>query len=280
MLVIILAGALLFMEKIVAQRFNKFIYLFTFLILFLCTFYIWGFQSRMAFFGVILIFFFLLLSKINLKKKFISIIFFFIIPILSFEILNYYKTNNYYEAKTAYHSFKKEHDISKKNSEDKFIKNNRLLVEKENYTSSYITSGRSNLWSKSINYIFKSPIIGYGPQADRYLFKDAYFNINEHTKLYESNSSNALIYSSLCAGVFGFVINLLIYLLVIKEILIKIIKNNIIRTGNILTRLSFFTLIFLIFRSIVENSFMLFSLDFLLMLISYNILIYEKNKTT
>ena len=64
-----------------------------------------------------------------------------------------------------------------------------------------VSSGRIQTWINSLDVVFKNKkIIGYGPQADRYVLSNLAENHLEAS--WSNNSSNAIIYSILCFGVF------------------------------------------------------------------------------
>ena len=162
---------------------------------------------------------------------------------------------------------KKDNRLEKKDNRLLSINPNNLTEYQDikNYNLNAYTSGRINLWKKTIEIFFneenlKFKILGFGPRSDRYLIKE--------------NLSNALIYFFLAGGLLGLVGILLLYATSIKEV-IKFIsfKKNI--SSDLLGYSSIVILIFLIARSLVENSFAVFGTDHIIFITN---LIFIKNK--
>ena len=155
-----------------------------------------------------------------------------------------------------------------------------LKKNQERLVSTHSTSGRTEIWTNIITIIKEDKIIfGKGPQSDRHLLTKYLTKNKEHVSftVYENNASNALLYSYLCAGIIGFLILICIYINTIKLIYknIFIIRNF--SSKNILINFSTITLLYLLIRSIFENSFSLFSVDFVFFILSYFISL-KKNK--
>jgi O-antigen ligase len=220
-------------------------YLFYFISI-IYTSLIWSLQSR----GSILIFFtttiliIYLAKKIHLKKKILIIFFLLFLPIVLSEtilisgkkfILDKH-SNNFIWAKNI-------------------ISTNRIL-------SDHTTSGRIEIWDKSLKLYEKNKIFGYGPQGDRFV-------LGASGDKFYTNSSNALIYSLLSGGYFGILVMLLIYLNIISKIYICLKKLKIFNNYNQITlKLSVCYIIFFLTRSLFENSFSLFSIDFMIFIVS------------
>jgi len=144
----------------------------------------------------------------------------------------------------------------------KIVTQNRLFV-----TS---TSGRTQIWNEILMKSKDSLIFGYGSQSDR-------FYINRDKNEW-SNASSALFYSLICSGLLGVLIYVVIFFNIIKIIMISI-KKILMLENEIICKISLFIIISILLRSLVENSFMIFSIDNLLFLICYFILIKKiKNK--
>ena len=133
------------------------------------------------------------------------------------------------------------------------------VLQKEN-----VSSGRFLIWNSLFHYYEFKNLFGYGIQADRYLLKS-------HDITY-TNASNGFIYAFICGGYFSFFILLIIFLINVKYIFTYYFKNIIKNTYDYIGLLSFFILIFFSIRIFFENSFSLFSLDFILFLLSSLIL--------
>ena len=129
------------------------------------------------------------------------------------------------------------------------------------------TSGRTTLWLESYNAYDKEKIFGYGPQGDRFI-------LNNFNNVYSNNSSNLIVYGFLSGGYFSFLLLIILYfyilLLMIKFILRNKILNKryVINKENLTYTFSLLLVIFFSIRSIFENSYGLFSIDFLFMTLS------------
>ena len=140
-------------------------------------------------------------------------------------------------------------------------------------TLEYVSSARTLIWNKIIkNYEYKR-LFGYGPQADRHVI----LKIKKKDKGpggYMSNASSSFFYAFICGGYFSLFLLILLNIHALYLMFIylrnKIYKNN----NSIVIKSTFLVLIFLMIRSIFENSYSLFSLDYLLFVSS--IIIFEK----
>jgi hypothetical protein len=242
-------------------------YLFYF-ISFIYTSLIWLLQSR----GSILIFFtttiliIYLAKKIYLKKKILIIFFLLFLPIILSEailILGKNFSNSNFVI------------LGKNFSNSNFVNSDKNLMNKqskglideifENRTlSDHTTSGRIEIWNEALKLFKKNKVFGYGPQGDRFIFKGT-----EVEGIFYNNSSNALIYSLLSGGYFGILVMLLIYLNIILKICICLKKLKIFDDYNQITlKLSVCYIIFFLTRSLFENSFSVFGIDFLIFILS------------
>jgi len=259
---------LLFLLFIKEKNKIKYSYFFILYLLFIL---IYSMQSRGSFVGIlILLISYILFFKEKLIKKFIIIFILFATPIISFEYFIKFKTI----------------DKTSNNSINRFFGNTIKMktLEEKDAKVDKITSGRSIIWKRAIEIIKEEKIIlGYGPQADRYIFtKDLKLGVNnqkyhENVLFWDSNVSNAFIYSYLCGGLVGLCLLIIIYFLAIKEICmaIKIEKNFF--NNSLLHNFSFIALIYLSLRGLFENSIALFSLDFCIYIVTYFI-VKENNK--
>lgn len=107
----------------------------------------------------------------------------------------------------------------------------------------------------------KKPLVGYGSQADKSITK----NLPQHTQL----AANSFIYAYACAGLIGIFSLIIIYYNIIRLILKTFILNKFKDKINNLQLFYVAILLFLIFRSFFENSFALWSIDFILMVNCY-----------
>jgi O-antigen ligase len=233
---------------------NKNNYLFYFISI-IYTSLIWLLQSR----GSILIFFtttiliIYLAKNINFKKKLQIAFFLLFLPVILSETILLVGKN-----------FIKSSLTSNKNLMNELSENLMNELSENRVLSDQTSSGRIEIWSESLKLFEKKKIFGYGPQGDRFLLKGS--AVKE--KFY-NNSSNALIYSLLSGGYFGILVMFLIYLNIILKIYICLKKLKIFNDDNKITlKLSVCYTIFFLIRSLFENSFSLFSIDFMIFIIS------------
>jgi len=213
---------------------------------------IWLLQSR----GSILIFFLTtiliicLTKKFNLKKKLLVLFYLLLLPVILSEIFLFLGRNIYFN------------DVNKD-----LISTNRTI--NDNITANRIindntTSGRIEIWNESLKKFDKNKIFGYGPQGDRFVLSKS-----EVEKKFYNNSSNALIYSFLSGGYFGISAMILIYLNVLLKIYICLKNIRIFNNNNEITlKISLCYIMFFTVRSLFENSFSVFSIDFILFFLS------------
>ena len=122
-----------------------------------------------------------------------------------------------------------------------------------------ISSGRFDLWQKALVYVKQRPFIGYGSMSDRHIINEKRL---KNQKLVNP-VSNAFIYSILSGGVFCLLL-FLYFLLSIKEKILNILKINI--KSDYHKSVASMIIFILCLRCLVENSIMLFGLDFILIL--------------
>ena len=241
---------------------------FFFLILFFLSFMIFAMQSRGGIIGVVLllsIYFFLI--KDILKKKLFFFFIIIVLPISSWEIIKTYKIN-YLKQEKNY-----------KEDQIKNIPGNRYTTPIKVGDKDDVSSGRLLIWKRTFELILKEKIIlGLGPQADRRFLIEENFKDDPSKYFWQNNSSNALIYSFLCGGILGLFLIICIYAVVIVQILKTLFNNNSLNNCSYLVKFSATTLIFIIIRSMFENSFALFSVDFCLCCLCYFIL--KKNSVS
>ena len=124
------------------------------------------------------------------------------------------------------------------------------------------SSSRLKIWTYAVkNYDYKK-IFGYGPQGDRFFLKESKYL----DKGYD-NSSNMLIYTLLSGGV----MSIFFWILVFFEIFKTFIKNRnsfLLNRNNYYLNFSISCIVFFLVRSIIENSFGVFSIDFLVVNLS------------
>jgi O-antigen ligase len=163
--------------------------------------------------------------------------------------------NTYYLSQSSNINFEKE----------KILTQNRYLTVS--------TSGRLDIWKNILTLSKDNLIFGYVSQADRWKLKKNEFD--------QDNASSGLFYALLCGGIAGLITYLLISLEIIKIIFKSIFSSFILKKNNEYVYMSsLYILIFILLRSVVENSFMIFSLDNLIMFVSFYLLKKKLNKKT
>ena len=109
------------------------------------------------------------------------------------------------------------------------------------------SSGRVNDWKDILSKIDRSIIYGYGAQSDRFL-------INQ-------TASNGLIYAIASSGILG-IINFVSFSLLSLWIVIKNLLKNF-KLREQIDYLSSVIVLLILFRSILESSYAVFSVDFI-----------------
>ena len=234
---------------------NKYYKFFLFFGITIFSIFITASQSR----GTILCFFLtticaiFFLTKNNFKKKIGLTIILILFPIFS-------------------------HKMIYKISSDKFLSESNIEIHQEKIDSSRFfsekDSGRIILWKKVLKRYEYKNLFGYGPQADRRFLLE---NVSSADGAFGNNVSNGFVYAFICGGYFA----LLCYLIINYKIANNIVKNiSIIKNFNnaeniFYYKISSIYLLFFFIRQIFENSFSLFSIDFLIVIIS--IFIVDKN---
>ena len=135
------------------------------------------------------------------------------------------------------------------------------------------TGGRLTLWKDTIKNYDKKKLFGYGPQGDRFFLSstltsdDFGFKKDREYFGFGNNVSNMFLYALLSGGIFS-VGSMILILYEIFKILLKYKNKLFSKKNSINLNFSLTCLIFFLIRSIFENSFALFSVDFLLFYLS------------
>jgi len=240
-----LINIFIFIYLVFNKKKNNYLLYFTSIIY---TFLIWNSNSR----GSSLIFFtttiliIYLAKKVSLKKKMIMSFCLLFLPIILSETISILGKNF-----TTSKSTNLNENISKQ------FKSLRIIND-------FSSSGRIDIWKESLKIYQKTKSFGYGPQGDRFLLEQS-----DLKKEFFTNSSNSLIYSLLSGGYFGISAMFLIYLNIIFKIYICLKKIKIFNNFNKITlKLSVCYIIFFLIRSLFENSFSVFSIDFMMFILS------------
>ena len=270
LIVILLFLSISFIKK------NKFFLSIEILFCVLLTMLVWGIQSRGAILCLyISLFFLLFIIKNSIKSKIFKILIFIIVPIFMFETYKSFLLKEPVLKIIPLTIFTDKSDNLDNlenldsNILSKNLTTNRLLNTKQG------SSGRFQLWMTSLNKYEKNRFFGYGPQADRLLISTSL------TQQYGNNVSNGFIYAFLCSGYLGVFSFIILNLLIYYSLLIIVFKKKIFqRKKSFIEKLSTTYLIFFCLRIIFENSYAVFSIDFLITSLSSFIVINYIQKTT
>lgn len=251
---------------------------FFLLIIFFLSFLIYGMQSKGSYISIVLlVFYYLIFFKDKVKKKFSILFFIVVLPIISYETIVKIKFEANIKIKSEASGKEKAQILRENIIINRFLSDNLIIIndiEVKDYTT-----GRFEIWKRSVKEIADKKIIfGKGPQADRLLLKSKNFNPSQPTHFYDSNASNGLIYSYLCAGIIGLFFILSIYLLIIYEIYKSIFLHKAFIYKDSYSIFSILTLSFLTTRTIYENGFAIFGIDFIFTIISYFVLKKQNSK--
>ncbi len=254
------------------KKLNKFYLSLLTIFSFICCFNIWALQSRGSLLGLLLFgIIFLLFYNIKFLKKIFIFVFLFILPIITYEQV--YKENldqirdKFRDNIFVLKSKKAEERQDWLNME---VKERNLIPEtKNNNDLNEYSSGRFKIWENCYRILIQHKyFFGFGPQADRYLITK-YLKNDLHAS-WGNNASNAFLYSLLSAGIFGFFFVMYIYFMSIKLLILYTFKIKNFFSGNQVLPVCFYCILsFILFRSLFENSFLVFGIDFFLFIISY-----------
>ena len=229
------------------------------------TFLIWSLESRGSFF----IFFFSVIiiitlsKKLNLKKKLFISIYLLLLPLILYETIMFLGKEKLNTQSNNTHQIL-ENNIKTLENNIKTLENSNKVVNKIRLLKDFSSSGRFEIWNSALTSYEKKKIFGYGPQGDRFILSKSAVS-----KQFYNNSSNAFIYSLLSGGYFGFLAILFIYLNISFKIYILLKKNNIFNNSKDITlKVSVSYIIFFLARSLIENSFSVFSVDFMIFILS------------
>lgn len=272
------------------KNINKISQYICYLFCFICCFNMWALQSRGALLGLIIfLLIFLIFFNVKFLKKIFTIFFLFILPILIYEqvykpnleivrsffskteIINKLGDQHFKEIEGKKRSLLPDKDLINES-----LSSNKSISKDEIYSKDIVlknfneySSGRFQIWESCFKILIKNKyIIGFGPQADRYLITK-YLKNDLHAS-WGNNSSNAILYSLLSGGIIGLLFISFIYFKSIKLLILCLFKfKDVFKGTNVYLTTSFCILSFVLFRSLFENSFLVFGIDFFLFIISY-----------
>jgi hypothetical protein len=236
-------------------------------------------QTRGSFVGISLLYIlYFLFNSHELKKKIFNLFVLLIVPIVFFETYYFIKhTNPKFQLQ-----YMSPYSDEYLDGTSRLLQNDtsRLLQNDTSRLLQKDTSGRLHIWKTAIFMINEKKIIlGYGPQADRFLLnifaiknfkKNVYYDKHGNAIAYDNNVSNSLLYAYLCGGVIGIFLLLTIYLIVITVVAKNVFVNkNFAYNNNLWVNFSTVVMIYLGFRGIFENSFSVFGIDYILFILAY-----------
>ena len=255
---------LLFIFSIyICKKKNLFLTNFFFLsAIFIISFLIYGMQSKGSYISILLLlFYYFIFFKDKIKKKIVILFIVLILPAISFETLlkikiEYLKTSEFLKTNIV---------------KSRFLSNNSIEINGE-IIKDY-TTGRFEIWKRAIKKIKEEKnFLGKGPQSDRLLLTSINFDPKIPGHFFDSNASNGLIYSYLCAGIIGVLFILTVYSLILYEVYKSIFIKKAFANKNSYAIFSIITLSFLSVRTIYENGFTYFGIDYVFTAICYLIL--------
>lgn len=139
------------------------------------------------------------------------------------------------------------------------ISSKKTIDIKDNNNNSRLftlnSSGRVEIWNHIIKNNDYKNFLGLGSQGDRFFLKNY-----EKKDNFGNNSSNAFLYTLLSGGYLGLIFLLMIYFSLLKKIFYGIKQTN----HDPYYTFSLSVILFFLIRSLFENSFALFSIDYLL----------------
>ena len=247
---------------------NKFVKIIFFLISFFLIMGVYATQTRGGIIGILIfIIFYLFFFREKLIKKLLYILCLILIPMVTFEGIIYVKKNFHTTA-------------NKSSLNDAALNTNNVFDSR--IAKNISSSGRIDIWKISFKIIKEKKIIlGKGPQADRLLLSEHQGKsiLNNNVPIFDNNSSNALIYSYLCGGLISFTILLIVYFLILKQIFFYLFIKKTISKKYFIINFALITIIFLTVRTVFENGYAVFGVDYLFCITCYFILIKSyKNK--
>ena len=254
---------------------NLYIKVFFTFILFLISLLIFLSQTRGSIVGIsIFSIFYLFFVNSGFIKKIFQIILLILLPLAITQYAHYLEAH---KTERETNRILKTLTIIANNSG--IIKNkNKNIVELEKLdkasTSNYsysVSSGRLEIWKTSLGLVIENKkIFGFGPQGDRYALSVIAENFNEAS--WQNNASNSLIYSIISTGIVGIICIFLIYFSLAKILFKTIFRYYNDTNQDYLILICFCIILLILARSLFENSFTVFGVDYCLLISSYFVL--------
>ena len=232
------------------------------------------FQSKFSVIFIFIIYLFYIFNSKTKIKNFLKILILFSLQILLFFAVTNFK---FYIKDIENNKSIQNIDTIKKieKKKNKYIRDVRdnkggraeyiykTFINKKKYKKEkldqIVFSGRVKLWSDTVNFVKNRPFLGYGSMSDRILLNKKRLNVFDTI----NPVSNAYLYAAVSGGIFC-LLTLIFFLISTKKIFFNILsfRNDLNFSQQVGTLLFFM----LILRSLIENSFMIFGIDFILIL--------------
>lgn len=230
---------------------KKLLKYFVVLLIIILNFFLIQLQSRSSVYFLFLmpIFFFISLYFYKQRKNFFILILLIVIPFFLSEFAKGYKLNLLKNRFIAQKIFTNStaNEVVQQYSLDA----NRLIQAS--------TSGRISIWKNVLSSYKKIPIMGYGVLGDKFA--------------YTKNTSNIFLYFFVSGGIVGLLAILLFNIYIFKNIFFLLTSKKLFTSNSVFLYISFFFVCLFLFRSIFENSYGQFGIDFIFFVPSY--LIFE-----
>ena len=250
---------------------------------------IWQFQSRgtfVCYYSSIFIILFLIENQNLWRNKISKLFLYFFMPILISSLAGTYQKNNLeINSKVTEINSKNTQEQEKiidevlipslKMAKDEVLISSLKIAKEEIYNNRLFkknTSGRITLWAESIEFFDKKKFFGYGVQGDRVLIIEINNKKNKGFNPYGNNVSNGLIYSFVSGGYLALIVFIIIYVVTLKvgiDFFKKLLTKEKIEPS---VQYSSILIFYLTIRTIFENGYALFSIDFLLFIIAISIM--------
>ncbi len=132
------------------------------------------------------------------------------------------------------------------------------------YVKDAISSGRLQLWKDAYEHILNRPFLGYGSMSDRAILNEKRLK----NQVLVNPVSNAFLYSVISGGILCLILFIIFWLLLLRKIL-NIFKLQ--QISSQYEKIGIIIIVLLSLRCLIENSMMLFGVDFLIILNSLHL---------
>ena len=193
---------------------------------------------------------------INNKKIFLII---FIIPLIFNSYYNYlkYQYNYKYHYDNSFKTYDTKIELLSNITKNSFFRDkNDRIIDNDKFNLNSFSSGRLYTWENALKIIKKKPFIGFGAQSDRLYLEQSIHNVH--------------LYSLLSGGIIATICIILIQLKILL-LLISFYKKKFLKF-DLNTCFSFMMIIIICLRSLLETSFGIFSIDYLMFILGYTLI--------